>query len=206
MAAKKIALNALDLMTTSDVARELGVTIRTVQLWEGQGLLEGWKTPGGHRRITRESFNRLTEGKKHVMKKAPSGPCRLKVVVVEDDTALLKLYRLTIESWNMPVDARYLTNGMEALISISKSTPDLLITDLKMPEMDGFKMLNTLWQSDEFLHMAILVVSGLQPKEIEAKGGLPRGVRIYGKSPIPFWEMKEYMQGLLDKKIEQQQS
>ena len=32
MATKKIALRALDLMTTSDVAKELGVTIRSVQL------------------------------------------------------------------------------------------------------------------------------------------------------------------------------
>ncbi len=203
MNVKKIALNALDLMTTSDVARELGVTIRTVQLWEGQGLLEGWKTPGGHRRITRASFNRLTEGHKQPVPET-SNPSRLKVVVVEDDAALLKLYRLTIESWNIPVDAKYVSNGLKGMISISKDTPDLLITDLLMPEMDGFKMLNTLWESDEFTRMAIVVVSALPYHEIEQRGGLPRGVRLYGKSPIPFWELKEYMQGLLDKKIERQ--
>ena len=55
----KIALTALNLMTTHDVAKKLGVTIRSVQLWVEQGLLEGWKTPGGHRRITSESFNRF---------------------------------------------------------------------------------------------------------------------------------------------------
>ena len=46
-------------MTTHDVAKKLGVTIRSVQLWVEQGLLEGWKTPGGHRRITTESFDRF---------------------------------------------------------------------------------------------------------------------------------------------------
>ena len=196
---KKIALKALDLMTTSDVARELGVTIRTVQLWEGQGLLEGWKTPGGHRRITRASFNRLAEGKTGAKKITPATR-QLKVVVVEDDPTLLKLYRLTIDSWNMPIAASYVDNGMHAMISIAKDTPDLLITDLRMPEMDGFKMLNTLWQADQFSRMAIMVVSGMPASEIEERGGLPRGVRVYGKTPIPFWEMKEYMQGLLDKK------
>jgi hypothetical protein len=50
--------------------------------------------------------------------------------------------------------------------------------------------------------MAIVVVTGMQPQEIEEKGGLPRGVRLYGKSPVPFWEMRELMQGLIDRKLE----
>jgi len=54
---QKIALTARNIMTTQDVAQKLGVTIRCVQLWMDQGLLEGWKTPGGHRRISKESFN-----------------------------------------------------------------------------------------------------------------------------------------------------
>jgi len=53
------AINAAHVMTTQDVAKKLGVSIRAVQLWMDQGIFEGWKTPGGHRRITRESFNRF---------------------------------------------------------------------------------------------------------------------------------------------------
>ena len=98
MAVNKITLNALDLLTTSDVARELGVTIRTVQLWEGRGLLTGWKTPGGHRRITRASVNRLAAQRPVPSKATPEGS-RLKIIVIEDNPTLLHLYRLTIDSW-----------------------------------------------------------------------------------------------------------
>ena len=57
------AINAAHLMTTQDVAQKLGVSIRAVQLWMDQGIFEGWKTPGGHRRITKESFNRFVSNR-----------------------------------------------------------------------------------------------------------------------------------------------
>jgi excisionase family DNA binding protein len=37
-------------MTTSEVARLLGVATSTVQIWMESGAIESWKTPGGHRR------------------------------------------------------------------------------------------------------------------------------------------------------------
>lgn len=201
MAVKKIALKALDLMTTSDVAKELGVTIRSVQLWVEQGVLEGWKTPGGHRRITRASFNRIALG--HIDdEKALADKSKLKVVVVEDDQAMLMLYKLTIDSWALPIDVKLISSACEGVVYISKHTPDLLITDLMMPDMDGFSMLKVLRGLDDFASMAIVVVTGLQPHEIVAKGGLPKAVRLYGKNPVPFWEMRELMRGLLDKKTE----
>lgn len=207
MVIKKTALQVLDLMTTNDVAKELGVTIRTVQLWVEQGALEGWKTPGGHRRITRASFNRFITGK-GLPDKPPANTVsmdnpHLQVVVVEDDQTMQKLYRLTIDSWKLPIDIRFVENGYEGIICITQRIPDLLITDLKMPKMDGFSMLRVLRNADEFSNMAIVVVTGMQSDEIAEKGGLPKGVRLYGKSPVPFWEMRELMQGLIDKKQEQ---
>ena len=201
MAVKKLALKALDLMTTSDVAKELGVTIRSVQLWVEQGVLEGWKTPGGHRRITRASFNRIAMGQLD-KSNAPVDESRLKVVIVEDDEAMLMLFRLTIDSWALPIDVKLISNACEGLVYISQHKPDLLITDLMMPEMDGFYMLKVLRGLEDFSQMAIVVVTGLQAHEIIEKGGLPKAVRLYGKNPVPFWEMRELMRGLLDKKIE----
>lgn len=216
MAIKKTALKALDLMTTNDVAKELDVTIRSVQLWVEQGALEGWKTPGGHRRITRTSFNRFITSKSRVgkseidqsaanlsiSKESANNESRLEVVVVEDDQAMLKLYQMTIESWKLPIEVRFISNGYEAIVSISQNTPDLLITDLKMPEMDGFSMLKALRNMDDFLLMTIVVVTGMQTYEIEDKGGIPKGIRLYSKSPVPFLEIRELMQDLINKKHE----
>ena len=43
--------------TTREAAEALGICVRTAQLWVEQGRLRAWKTPGGHRRILRESVN-----------------------------------------------------------------------------------------------------------------------------------------------------
>jgi CheY-like chemotaxis protein len=60
------------------------------------------------------------------------------ILVVEDDNLLLRLYKSQIESWQLPLKVAVARNGVEGLILIGLLSPDLLITDLKMPELDGF--------------------------------------------------------------------
>jgi len=48
--------------TTLEVAKILGMAVRSVQLMVDRGDLQAWKTPGGHRRITRESLERWIQG------------------------------------------------------------------------------------------------------------------------------------------------
>jgi excisionase family DNA binding protein len=45
--------------TTREAAALLGVSIGTVQLWVESDLLQAWKTAGGHRRVLRDSVDRL---------------------------------------------------------------------------------------------------------------------------------------------------
>ena len=196
----KIALTALNLMTTHDVAKKLGVTIRSVQLWVEQGLLEGWKTPGGHRRITLESFNRFVLSQEINLEPTEFINTQLRVVAVEDNEAMLKLYNHTIESRQLPIKLDCFNNAYEALINITQSIPDALIIDLNMPGMDGFAMLEALEKSNILNKLAIIVISCLSNEEILSRGGLPARARIYNKDEIPFGEMKEFMRGLLDNK------
>jgi excisionase family DNA binding protein len=50
-------------MTTSEVARLLGVATSTVQIWMESGAIESWKTPGGHRRTRLSMVQGLMRGK-----------------------------------------------------------------------------------------------------------------------------------------------
>jgi len=65
-----------------------------------------------------------------------------KILVVEDDPAILaNLSRfLRLEGFEV-VTA---TNGAEGLRAVSKHRPDLVVSDLRMPEMDGETLLTTL--------------------------------------------------------------
>ena len=204
MATQKLALKALDLMTTSDVAKELGVTIRSVQLWVEQGALEGWKTPGGHRRITRASFNRMSANRASQKKTQQPDHGKLQVLIIEKDGVTQSLYRQTIKSWGLAVDLKIMVHPIEALIHLSLQTPDLLMTDLNLSEIDALAMLKALRGNDAYSDMGIVAVTNLSADDIAAKGSLPKRVRLYSKNPIPFWEMKELMAGLIERKQERQ--
>jgi len=72
---------------------------------------------------------------------------------------------------------------------MGQSKPDLLILDLNMPGMDGFRMLQTVRGTAELAGMSIVVVSGIDAAEIQSRGGVPAGVRVLPK-PIPFHELQ----------------
>lgn len=53
---------ASQVYSTREASEILGVSLRTVQLWVDSGILEAWKTAGGHRRISRASVEALQKG------------------------------------------------------------------------------------------------------------------------------------------------
>jgi CheY-like chemotaxis protein len=162
-------------------------------------LLEAWKTEGGHRRISIESVQRVLAQKQPVIERREEVVGQLKVLVVEDDNVLLKLYRMCLTSWGLPIEVVTASNGYEALVLIGRVSPDLMITDLSMDGIDGFQMVRTLNSSPFKEGMEMVVVSGLDAEAIKARGGLPPGVPIYPK-PIPFNALRILCEKLLDRR------
>jgi excisionase family DNA binding protein len=191
-----------DVLSTREAAERLGVALRTVQLWVEGGVLPAWKTAGGHRRISRAAVERLIGERSAALSGdsqrgaltplAGSAPAssRMKLMVVEDEPDLLRLFTLVIAGWDLPIDVTPAGNGFEALLRMGQACPDLLVTDLNMPGMDGFKMIASLrGVGSSFDDMDIVVVTGLSAAEIDSRGGLPDGVRVFHK-PVPFDEVE----------------
>ncbi len=178
--------------TTREAADMLGVAVSTIQLWVESGILQAWRTTGGHRRVLRASVEAMLHkgptpqrGVTERRVAAPSAQQRLRVMIVDDDAILLRLYRAKLAQWPMAAEVVALDNAVTALLAMGRNTPDLLVTDLQMPGMDGFNMLRVLHQAPEVSNTTIVVVSGLDSAEIRQKGGIPAGIEILPK-PIPF--------------------
>ncbi|RFO98153.1 excisionase [Rhodoferax lacus] len=182
--------------TTKEAATRLGVSVGTVQLWVESGLLQAWKTAGGHRRVIRESVEGLLHKAPSSAPdlpqptEAPQTGQRLSVLVVEDDSSLLRLYKAKIAAWPMAPSVELNSNGFAALLTMGRTCPDLLITDLRMPGIDGFAMLRALQKIPEASGTRMVVVSGLDRTAIEAQGGLPDGIEVLSK-PVPFERLQQ---------------
>jgi excisionase family DNA binding protein len=168
--------------TTREAARLLGISVRTVQLWVEKGRLKGWKTAGGHRRISRDAVACALEEK---AADAAAQVYALPVLIVEDDAALLKLYRLRMARWPFPVTIYTAPNGYEGLVMVGEAAPRLLVCDLRLPGVNGFQIVRALCAMERYKEMHVVVVSGLAPEEIAAHGSLPPRVELMGK-PIDF--------------------
>jgi CheY-like chemotaxis protein len=93
---------------------------------------------------------------------------RKEILVVDDDSSARFLLRLILE------DAGYLVreaaNGLGALILIKDWLPQLIVTDMVMPEMDGQELISRIRSDRRTAALPILAVTG-QPDAMERAGG-----------------------------------
>jgi excisionase family DNA binding protein len=71
------------------------------------------------------------------------------------------------------IQLRFAETGYLALLQIGQKAPDLLITHLELPGMDGLAMLRTLERCESIAGMRILALSHLDEAELRRRGGLP---------------------------------
>ncbi len=183
------ALANPDYLTTSEAANLLGVSVGTVLNMVERGQLVAWRTDGGHRRISRPSviarIGQIQEG-------GASHRSRLNVLIVEDEAFQRELYRDQFEEWSLPIDLRLAATGIEGLTEIGRTRPDILVIDLMLPGMNGFRVVRELRINRMYASMDIIVVSGLSGDEIMAQGGLPEAVVVWSK-PIPFQQLRGFL-------------
>lgn len=197
-----IDLSAEDYCGTSYAAKMLGLSVATVQSLVEKGEIEAWKTLGGHRRIALKSIHSyLAKTSPQHSKPEIDASKRLRVLLVEDEEDTRELYRCHFDEWDLPVDCTWMSSAIEALMDIASMRPDLLITDLSMPGVDGLEMLKVLKRNHHLADMQILVISGLAKEAIAYRGGLPLHAHLLQK-PINFDWLQGYVTALVTANIQ----
>jgi len=78
------------------------------------------------------------------------------VLVVDDDPAIRTCMSMLLES--VGYDVAVAEDGLEALLFISKNTPDVVVSDLNMPRMSGFDLLSEVRR--RFPQIVTIAMSG----------------------------------------------
>lgn len=121
-----------------------------------------------------EEENKTNEYRKHKAK------TRYRVLIVEDDEEIRRYIRSELDS-----DFRIYecTNGREGLETILKEKPDLVISDVMMPEMDGITLCRKIKQNININHIPIILLTAKSKAEDQIEG-LEIGADAYIVKPF----------------------
>lgn len=164
--------------TTLEVAKILGMAVRSVQLMVDRGDLQAWKTPGGHRRITRESLDRWIQGSRASVtgvaalhggagtETRSSGRRRHhvhvpRILLIEDSSHFQNLVSMLVRQKYPSVDLHIATDGITGLVSFGHLQPDLIIVDILLPGIDGATMITGLQRHALFGQCKLVVLTSL---------------------------------------------
>jgi len=119
-----------------------------------------------------------------------------KICIVEDTPDLLEnlVAFMTLEGF----DVIACDNGAEALEKLSTELPDLIITDIWMPLVDGFELIENL-KNDPRLADVPVVVFSAAPLEAKEKGALKDKVIGYIPKPVSMEEFLTHVETYLKK-------
>ncbi len=121
-----------------------------------------------------------------------SGKRKARILVVDDDPGLLRLLTIRLRAENYEVEA--VENGVAAVAAASRFRPDLVITDLRMDQMDGIGLLKELQSRWPGLKVILLTAHGTIPDAVQAT---QMGAFGFLTKPVDKQELLDHVQKAL---------
>ena len=90
-----------------------------------------------------------------------------KILVVDDEPDILKVVIFRLKKLGHEIATA--TNGQEALDSIQKEKPDLILLDLRLPVIDGYEVCKRLKTDEELKHIPIILLTASTAGSIAEK-------------------------------------
>lgn len=183
--------SATSYTSISQAAAQLHLSVATIHRWIAAEALLVRRNPNQEPDIFTSSIDEVLNEKKSLPIIDPVATDVLKVAIVEDDLDLIKLLEMTIHSFDFKTQIQTAANGLKGLALLSEYKADVLIADLNMPVMDGFRMLRAI-EGTELAPKKIIVTTALNLADIDARGGLPQNTQIIRK-PFALTELESQL-------------
>ncbi len=118
----------------------------------------------------------------------------MKVLIVDDTKTLLSLIQVYLMGWGLEfVEAH---DGLEGLRRARESRPDLVISDVRMPEMDGFELCAAL-RADPALHATpVVLLTSFADAGSREKGKLV-GASAFLTKPVTVQDLRAVVSSVL---------
>ncbi len=189
MVGRRAPTSEPDWLTLGQAAKFLGVAQSTIRKWSDQGRVPAFYTPGGHRRYRRSDLDAFLE-RSGPGGKGRSGPS---VLIVDDDPRLREFVRANLEFDGYSV--REAGSAEEGLSALEEESPDLILLDVMMPQMDGWEMLRRVHERHGVGAIPVIMFTG--KAEEGADEATARGAQAFIGKPFDPHQLIERAKQLL---------
>lgn len=188
-------------LTTYEIAQYAQVTPRTVIQWINEGKLKAFRTPGNHSRVAIEEFSSFL--KKYnipVPKEFVTAPMddKKRILIVDDDRGMVDTIRRVLTKEKV-YELEMAYDGFEAGEKFASFKPHLIILDIRMPALDGYKVCSRIKSNPENKNVKILFISATIDEEAVAQMTKLRADGFLAK-PFDIKELETRIIGLVGQK------
>lgn len=152
-------------LKSNEAADYLGVSRSSLTNWVKQGSLGGGVTPGGHFRFTLEELDKFAASRGM----EPGGPASTaKILIIDDDQDFRDYAREALQVF-ANYELKEAEDGMKGALLLGAWRPDLVILDLRMPNMNGVEFCKSLRENYPDADVKVLVASAHLSDEVRTE-------------------------------------
>lgn len=185
-------------LSTAAAAKMLGLSTTLVQTLVDQGELKGWKTRGGHRRISAESIQDYQSQADSSMTRKLKMASAPKISVVLDDAGWVDSFKSDLKQWKLPIEVSFFESVTEAILDLSAHRPDMVVIEMSMPLAQQEKTLRALENFNKRGKSPLSVVIITQEKALlsSVPNGTDSSIQLVSGPVSAVW-LHAYLIGIL---------
>ena len=117
-----------------------------------------------------------------------------RILAVDDEPNIVRLIQVNLERHGYQVETA--NNGAQALAKIRANRPDLLVSDVMMPEMDGFELLANVRRDPALMDLPVIMLTA-KAQDKDVLEGYKTGADMYLTKPFNPQELLAFVKRIL---------
>lgn len=171
-----------------EVANFCDVVNQTAINWIRQGHLEAYTTPGGQYRVYADVLAKFMQNQGMRMpdevREILAEQAKIEqVLIVDDDQALNDLIKQFLDKRYPDFKVTQALDGYDAGRAILEQRPDVVILDINLPGVDGYKLTRQIKADENLSRPIVIAITGMEDPEVESRAR-EAGVDGFIKKPI----------------------
>lgn len=185
--------------TTVEAAQILDLAPGTIKKMIESGVLDAWKTDGGHRRIRVSSLANVVQG--HLTgQTTPSlarrgETIRLSILAVGFDAKFVADLQAHVKAWLLPIELAFVNNAIEAALHVGMTPPDILLVQVPLPGGQSGALIDAVVTSPVGTQCDVVCVTGKRGSNAEELAS--QWIAASYALPLPYPEFRAFVQARL---------